>query len=84
MNTDETRIEIEKYEIDACAFSSDNEYIATYSSERGEIRIWKLDEENFIHNIWQSNPVKVKSPNSCFPSRMDMPKLDFALSDGGK
>lgn len=62
--------EIESYTIDACVFSPDGRYIATYS-KHGEIQIW--DSGALGKEIWRSKDLKQR----------DLPNVDFALSDNG-
>lgn len=88
------------YNINACVFSANGKYFATYSSEHGEVRTWVLDDDKDVKGGEDDNG-KLDKYNKednekigiqqiwqlrppLKPREQNMSNVDFALSDDGK
>ncbi|CAG8609728.1 14862_t:CDS:2, partial [Acaulospora colombiana] len=101
----ETRIEVsfdstpdlEKQSIDACTFSPDGKYLATYSAEQGRIMIWETDQlmKGGGAAFWYSKTgstdlekrpywQKRASFAPAFSMKREMTDVDFALANDAK
>ena len=96
----DTRIDIDSQipppiHIDACTFSPDGCYLATYSATEGVITVWNvatLEKKGKKYN-WQNNDSLLKprayrvektSFNSSNDSKQMMSDVDFTLANKGK